>query len=252
MRKYYGIVILAVTMLVLIAGSQFDKMTAASVFAPLNKAMEATGATTRQLGLNAWVELPRSDLTDEQMTEFVTYVMGRLGYGPGQYNLALSRSERHRVVRAEALVNRLHVVVLAQVVYPIWEQKASQAYLSVVVEAEAADGSAAEWIDRVQDAVAGFGGTPRITTCLVGWLDGKLDKDEWVSRLHNASNMVNTVVSTTVIQPGYASISGFSPALPEGIKAGDKQVNVNMAIRYSPLDNRTYIIIGSPVIFGEY
>ena len=252
MQKYYGIVIIGVIMLVLIASSQFDKMTAASVFEPLNKAMEATGATTRQLGLNAWVELPRSDLTDEQITEFVTYVMGRLGYGPGQYDLTLSRSERHRVARAEALKNRPHVVVIAQIVYPIWEQKASQAYLSVMVEAEASDVAITEWNDKVQDSVKGLGGIPRITTCLVGWLDGKLEKDEWVSRLHNASNMVNTVVSTTMIQPGYASISGYSPALPDGIKIGDKHINVNMAIRYSPLDNRTYIIIGSPVISGEY
>lgn len=252
MRKYYGIVILGVILLVLIANGHFDKMTAATVFEPLNKAMEATGATTRQLNMNAWVELSNPDLTDRQMAEMVGDVMERLGYQPDQYHLTRNLSERHRVVKAEVLDNTPHVVVIAQVIYPTWEQKASQAYLSVVVEAGALDSAIGEWSEKVQGSVKGLGGLPRITTCLVGWLDGKLEKDEWVSRLHNASNMVNTVISATVIQPGYASISGYSPALPEGIKLGDKHINVNMAIRYSPLDNRTYVIIGSPVIAGEY
>jgi hypothetical protein len=70
--------------------------------------------------------------------------------------------------------------------------------------------------------------------------------------LHKAGQALGATYAELTVQQGYAGMTGFSPELPEGIVAGDRRINVNMAVRYSPGDNRTYVVIGSPVIAGEY
>ena len=67
-----------------------------------------------------------------------------------------------------------------------------------------------------------------------------------------AKEALSASVFDTLIQPGFASITGFSPVLPDCLTVGDKRINLNMAMRYSPNDNRTYVIVASPVIPGEY
>jgi hypothetical protein len=70
--------------------------------------------------------------------------------------------------------------------------------------------------------------------------------------MNKAREALGASIIDTLIQPGFASITGFSPILPDSLTVGDKRINLNMAMRYSPYDNRTYVIVASPVIPGEY
>ncbi len=218
----------------------------------LEEAMAASGATTESVTFNAWTKLPDADVSDDRLKELAVAAMARLGFGPGQFELSHARSERHRLVKAEQAGGGLHCVVTAQVIYPAWNRENAAAYLMVNAEALTAAGDTDRLRGRVAAAAACGGGKARITTCLVGWLDGKLEKDKWPEALHKAGQALGTADGEVVVQPNYVGMTGFSPALPEGLVIGDKRVNVDLAIRYSPLDNRTYVVIASPVIAGEY
>lgn len=219
----------------------------------LGKALAVTGASPERLTVNAWCQLPQADLKDWQLTALAEQAMSRLGLTPADFDRFSSRSEGHRLVRAEGLTAGRQVTVSVQVLYPTWaERKKPEAYLVVNVETTTEPAEIAAWRVRVKNAAGCGGGSPRISTCLVGWLDGKLDKDEWPERLHNAGRVLGATVIDSLIQPGFASVIAFSPALPDSLTVGGKQVNLNMAIRYSPYDNRTYVIVASPVIPGEY
>lgn len=218
----------------------------------LGLAMAATGATAQTISHNAWTRLPNAELTDAELAAVVETAMDRLGCKKGGYEARHSRSERHRLVRAELTGPGRHVVVMAQVVYPVWDRQRAEAYLVINTEMAAADADIGDSRGRVAAAAASGGGSPRITTCLVGWLDGKLEKDEWTNLLHKAGNALGAAVIDTLVDANFASMTAFSPELPDSLVVGDKRVNLNLALRYSPYDNRTYVVIASPVISGEY
>lgn len=48
------------------------------------------------------------------------------------------------------------------------------------------------------------------------------------------------------------SVSGFIPAFAERVKAENRYVNLNVALRYSEANSCTYIWFGSPIISVEY
>lgn len=218
----------------------------------LDAAMSATGAVTREITVNAWQKLPGSGFSDEQLAELAKEAMRRLNIGPGQYEIKHLGGERHRLVRAEMSGDRFRAVVAVQSLYSTDDSKVPETYLVVNLETTADKGPAGYWVKLAGDAADRGDGTARITTCLIGWLNGKLETDEWVTRLHKAGKVVNISITDTLVQSNFASIVGFSPTLPESISLGDKQVNVNMVMRYNQPEDRTYVIIGSPVITGEY
>jgi hypothetical protein len=252
MRKWQFALLAGLIFLSFLALAQADDTSPAAVEA-LGEAMAVTGATPGRLIVNAWSRLPQAELTDGQLAALAEEAMSRLDVAPEDYELVRSHSERHRLVRAEALAAGRQMTVSVQVIYPTWDdRKKPEAYIVVNVEIASDPAGIAAWRARVKGAADCGGGSPRISTCLVGWLDGKLDKDEWPIRLHNAGNALGASVLDTLIQPGFASITGYSPALPDSLIVADKQINVNMAMRYSPYENRTYVIVASPVIPGEY
>ncbi|MDR7866187.1 MAG: YwmB family TATA-box binding protein [Sporomusaceae bacterium] len=218
----------------------------------LGEAMEAAGAVTETVAFNAWTKLPDAELTDDRLKRVAQAAMARLGYPQDQYDLKLTRSERHRLVRAEAVGDGCQAVVMVQVVYPVWDKKSAEAFLVVNTETKAAAADIELLRGRVAEAADCGGGAARISTCLVGRLDGKLEKEMWPEKLQMAGQVLGATDAELTVQPGYAGMTGFSPKLPEGIVVGDKRININLAIRYSPYDNRTYVVIASPVITGEY
>jgi hypothetical protein len=145
-----------------------------------------------------------------------------------------------------------YLVVTARSLDAFGSGESPKAYLAISLRLAGENPAAGEWNNKVMAVLSGFGGSPQITTCLVGWLGGKLEKDKWLEKLDSCSRVLGAVALDRLVQPHYASVTCFSPLLPGWVAAGGKPVNLNMAIRYSLYDNRTYVVIGSPVITGEY
>ena len=53
-------------------------------------------------------------------------------------------------------------------------------------------------------------------------------------------------------EDGIVSYSIFSPLIDEYIYTGNRKMNLNIALRYSELENKTYILIGTPIITIGY
>lgn len=48
------------------------------------------------------------------------------------------------------------------------------------------------------------------------------------------------------------SVTGYTPSVRNVLTVSEKSVNINMALRYSTIDNKTMVYVGSPVITSEY
>lgn len=218
---------------------------------PLLYAMEATGASVQELTVNGWSKLPVHELSDEEMTGIVSQAMEDLGFKADQFTISHARSANHRQVKAEAHSNLSYAVAVVQVLYPAWEKKGHEVYMVVNIDRSKPEGSA-ELQAHIAKLIRDNGGSARVNTCLVGWLDGKLEEEEKVSKLNNAFKAIDASVISSLSYPNLASYTGFTPLVSEWLVVGKDRVNVNMVIRYSQYDNRTYVMLGSPVITREY
>lgn len=218
---------------------------------PLVYAMEATGAKVQEFTVNGWSKLPVHDLSDEEMTVIARRAMEKLGFRSDQFELSHNRSTNHRQVKAEAHGYRSYAVAVVQVLYPSWEKKGHEVYMVVNIDRIRPEGSA-ELQASVTKLINDNGGSARVNTCLVGWLDGKLEEEEKVSKLNSAFKAIDASIISSLSYPNLASYTGFTPLISESLMVGQDKVNISIAIRYSQYDNRTYVMVGSPVITREY
>jgi len=221
----------------------------------LSRAIETVGATATELRVDGWCRLPRSVVRDADLTAIVKAGMAGLGIEPSQYRIICGDTwQQQRMVRALAEFgdNRHCLKVVVRVIGPAAASVDSGIYMITVQQASGQKTAAEDWQKEITAALGQEGEQVQINTCLVGYLDGKLEKGQWRGKLADASRSLGVTTLDTLVQPEFASATGFSPMFPEGVRAGDKLVNLNVAIRFSPYENRTYVIAGSPAISGEY
>lgn len=243
--------LLAAALLGLLCYSGRAEDAAALQARPLAAALAATGAETREFTVNGWQQLPSGDLSDTEMTARVEDGMRRLA-GSDSYRITHSRSGAHRQVKGQLQKDGLEMVAILQVVYPSWEKSGSEVYYVINVEGKGNADAAAYYSEKIGRIMETDTGKPKVATCLLGWLDGKLEKDFCILKLNKAFSVIDAKVLDRTVYPDMISYSGFAPELGVGLTAGSKQINLNMAVRYSRYEDRTYIIAGSPVITREY
>jgi hypothetical protein len=224
---------------------------------PLSAAMQATGANVEEIYVNGWAKLPPSPSKKEQdsisLESMVEQAMQKLEVPASEVQVSHQYTVHQEIVRGEAISDNRHTVVIAQIMNPVSVGQEKEVYLVVNVESRAEATSVIANLQRqVGEIINSFGGSPRINTCLVGWLDGKLKDEEWEKTLQNGFLAIGATTIDTTRYADFASYTGFSAAIPERLQVGHQTVNFNMAMRYSTYDNRTYVIIGSPVITSEY
>ena len=235
--------------LLFVWSSRNERLTAAQ---GLGRVMQASGATVSELRISGWSRLPTADLSDRELLALAESGMAGLGIDSSRYKLSFIQDRQERSVRAETVDEGRYLAVTVRSLEAAGSGGDREIYLVIALRLAGENPAVEDWNNKVVAALAGSGDSPHITTCLVGWLGGKLEKDKWLERLDSSGRVLGAVTLDKLVQPDYASATCFSPLLPGWVKAGDKRVNLNMAIRFSLYDNRTYVVAGSPVIIGEY
>ncbi|MGE5632600.1 MAG: YwmB family TATA-box binding protein [Caulobacteraceae bacterium] len=90
------------------------------------------------------------------------------------------------------------------------------------------------------------------SSCIIGTYKGKLNEREVEKAAHMALQSINAEKVEGIDNDDMKSISAFSSSVGGYILSDRKRINLQVAIRYSPYDNKTYIWIGTPLIPMEY
>ncbi|MDR3562517.1 MAG: YwmB family TATA-box binding protein [Negativicutes bacterium] len=242
--RLIGIIIVA---LLFVAGRS-EKLPAAE---GLGRAMESAGVTVSEVRVSGWSRLPGVDPSAQQLVAITEAALTGLGISPGQSKIEFLEYRQGQAARAELADGNRLLTVDTRTIRPGKAGAPGQVFLTITVKVSGERAAADGWDKVVAATLRQAGGSPQITTCLVGWLDGKLEKDEWQERLTAAGRALGAAGFDTLMQPDFVSATSFSPLLPTWVAVGDKPVNLNLAIRFSPYDGRTYVTAGSPVILGE-
>ena len=244
-RIHAVLVVLAMFSLLFVGGLPAHSELASK---PLSDSLAATGAHIREINVNGWSRLPTHPETEPELRETVCRVMNQLTGGQ-EYQVTTHNDQERLVVRAFITKDSGQVNVT---MHTMKQHQDTVVFVVVNILTTKQWDNLENWQNKAGQIIKDIGGSPRISTCLVGWLDGKLEEDEWKKRLHTALNALDATVVSVLNEPALSSVAGYSPLLPGWLTVENRRVNVNLAMRYSPYDNRTYITIGSPVITREY
>ncbi|MGI6587155.1 MAG: YwmB family TATA-box binding protein [Gracilibacteraceae bacterium] len=101
---------------------------------------------------------------------------------------------------------------------------------------------------NIIDALQRPEGSMHFSSCIIGTYKGKLDEKDVDKKSKIALQSINARKIDGMENDELRSISAFSSSVG-GYKVPDKaSVNVQLAIRYSSYDDKTYIWIGTPLI----
>ncbi|MCL2817604.1 MAG: YwmB family TATA-box binding protein, partial [Clostridiales bacterium] len=87
---------------------------------------------------------------------------------------------------------------------------------------------------------------------IVGSFPGRLERGDLEGRISSAFAAAGARFVEQAQGGNYISRTGYVPSSPHHLLSGQKKVNLQMAGDYSESEQKTYIYLGSPLIFDDY
>lgn len=97
-----------------------------------------------------------------------------------------------------------------------------------------------------------YSGNPRLNICITGYMEGMIEQGTRDGVIRSLIDTLGVKDVESVEDDNLISICGYTRSIKDFIKPGNKRVNINIASRYSPYDDRTYFWLGTPVLNIEY
>lgn len=129
-------------------------------------------------------------------------------------------------------------------------QGKENAYLIVSVVSETSQYSSNDLDQLLQDFMKGQ--QYHRSTIVSGYFKGRKsppEVDEIISKMlrEAGAETVHTMKNDRLV-----SVSAFAPNVRDRLTLGGESVNINMAVRYNSVEDKTMVYVGSPIISSEY
>ncbi len=92
----------------------------------------------------------------------------------------------------------------------------------------------------------------QITVIVTGHYDGQLAEKDMNEKMDYIMSYLNASYHKNEMYDDLFTATGYTEKISEYIKLGSEKINVDLAMRYSESDGKTYIWLGSPVITTDY
>ena len=218
---------------------------------PLYRAMQATGAEVKTLTMQTYLPLSLQKNEMSDLTEIMEMLADDFGLTAEAIDKEIIQNSKERSLNIKGLANGQQISITLKSL--LSEAVDHKVHLSIKIIENYPDAySSSKTQEKLTKILKKFLGQPQITTCLEGYLDGKLRKGMTDCCIRDAFDSVGAEENSRMDGEGYISVTGYTPLIANQIMANRVPVNMNMAIRYHSIDHRTYITIGSPIILVEY
>ena len=93
---------------------------------------------------------------------------------------------------------------------------------------------------------------PKVNSCITGSLVGKYENSQIDEICENILKSAEAKKLNTTKDRNLISVSAYSHNLGSTLNVSGKKMNLNLAIRYNSLEDKTYIWLATPVITTEF
>lgn len=246
--KMLKVLIVGILMLLIpgVTMSQEIKMTLVSAFLETKAQLEI-------IEINDWSMINSDFITFDEMEQIRDKIIELFETEEENFHCTKEFDDMYRIMDTEGLTSSGDFlrIILHTVRLPEEYENRTQTYLVVNVSGQDLSG-VTQLSDKVGKAIEDAGGNSRISTCITGTFNGKLTENAVTEVSNKITGFLGITSTDTYSDENTFSVIGFSPALPEGIEVLGKNYNVNIAMRYNTIDDKTYLWMGTPVISAEH
>lgn len=208
----------------------------------------SSGAVYNRLILNGWAAVDDSDLKTDTASEFERLVKPL--FSSYHYSISQYTAINSTTIKAKGLIKPKVKATITLIKHDRVKAKPSgEVYLVLSLESRNPDVS----YSFLNAAMNSFLGRDYHQSMIIsGTINKKLsprEKDIFIKGMLQKIGVQN--METLAVGP-LVSVTGYTPSVRNVLTVAGKSVNINMALRYNTIENKTMVYIGSPVITSEY
>ncbi len=210
---------------------------------------KSTGAEVLESTISCWTKLNDKFLTIKQIEAEAAKVLN--GINPDKTTVVKnieSGDRLNKVVLYGSKGNKSYNIAIESVK----QETGGETYIVIDVSI---DGSYKELDTERQNIAAAVQvdeDSINFSSCIIGTYKGKLTNSEKEKKTRLALQSINAKKVEGIENEELKSISAISHNVGGYIMSDQSRVNVQLAMRYSSYDDKTYIWIGTPLIPMEY
>ncbi|MFZ5353349.1 MAG: YwmB family TATA-box binding protein [Bacillota bacterium] len=215
----------------------------------LGESLKATGAEVLESTISCWSRINREFLSAAQ----IEAEMDRLLLQINPDKESVSRfAENTDYINKEVVYASKENKSYAIAIESLKNEESCETYIIVDVYIDQSYEDLANEKEKIELMLKDKGELLKFNTCVIGTFDGKLTDKEMKSKIQKALRAVKARKVEGMETDDMNSISAFSSNIENSVESNEKKINMQIAMRYSSYDSKTYIWIGTPLIHVEY
>lgn len=215
----------------------------------LIKSLESTKAQVMESTISVWSKINNNFMTKQQVEEEMKAVLVTINPEKSTINIVKEYDEETTKQTLYASVGNKYYNIAVE---SIKTDKGGETYVVMDVSIDNSTTALAAERLRLERYFTAKNVKPKISSCVIGVYEGKLTENEMRAQIADAMNSVKAKEVEGLASEDLNSISAFSGNINSFVLSNNKKVNMQIAMRYSSYDDKTYIWIGSPLIHVEY
>jgi hypothetical protein len=220
-----------------------------SVEDSLIKSIESTKAKVMESTISAWSKINDSFMTEEQISKEMDAVLALIKPDKSTINIV---KEYNELISKQTLYASTGSKYYNIAIESVKTKKGGESYVMMDVSIDNDSTDLLSERQKLEKYFTDKSVKPKISSCIIGIYDGKLTENEMRSKIADAMSSVKAKEVEGLSNENLNSISAFSGNINSFVLSNNKKVNMQIAMRYSSYDDKTYIWIGSPLIHVEY
>ncbi|MDI6600460.1 MAG: YwmB family TATA-box binding protein [Thermoanaerobacteraceae bacterium] len=247
MRKFFIPALLLLVITVFIYPGVGDTQTSMK---PAMESMQQSGAAFDGAEINGFSMINKKFMDYEEMKDTAAGLAEYIGSNPNQFKITGQDGKDYRQITLEDQNDRNPFVISLQS-YNL--PSGEESYLIVNYYNNDNSEDLDSIYTKVEDCFKELNvKKPQISVILTGHFDKKLAEKDMEEIMGSIMSYLDASYQKNELYDNMLTMTGYSEKLSEYIQLGSEKINVDLAMRYSDTDGKTYLWLGTPVITTDY
>jgi len=219
----------------------------------LVRALESSGAAFQEYRVLAWSVMRDRQLADSEVEGMAHRVASILGME--QPTLTRHREPDFLGLMLGGPVGShgwLVVAVQAVAAHPGTASTQPETYLLVSLAGRDQPDGLHQWRQEISAVFEQLSLKPRLSLTVTGTFPGRLDSGQRRQVTKQTFRYLQAKYLEGMEEGDLSSATGYTRLIGNHLTVAGRKVNVNTAVRYHSVDDRTYLSIATPLLDGEY
>lgn len=217
---------------------------------PVREAVLNVGADFDAVEVNGFSLINRRFMKYGEMTDTLIGLAEYIGADAGQYTLSGKDEEEYRQVTLQGRKDGNQMVLSLQS-YKLPSGEESYLITNFYNEDENTDIDSI--YEKADDCFKRLNvDKPQISVIITGHYDGQLAEKDMGQIMSSIMSYLDASYHKNEMYDNLLTATGYSKKISEYIQLGSEKINIDLAMRYSEGDGKTYLWLGSPVITTDY